>query len=72
MKLRIVVEVFAFILFLFLPSIAVMLFAGFILKSSAWFIGLGLPVLLVNGLATFLKPMRGLIGSRLDTIARGH
>ncbi len=70
MKILTVVRVFAFVLFLFLPSIAVMLFAGFILKTSFWFTVLGLPVLVVNGVVLFIQPVKSLIGLHLMKISR--
>lgn len=70
MKLLIVLQVFAFVLFLFIPSIAVMLYAGFILRSSFWFTALGLPVLVVNGIALFVQPLRSLIALRLTAMGR--
>ena len=64
-----VIRAFAFVLFLFVPSIAVMLFAGFVLKSAWWFVALGLPVLLVNGAVCLIQPVRGFIGLRLKQMA---
>ncbi len=65
MKILTVVRVFAFVLFLFIPSISVMLFAGFFLKSSYWFTALGLPTLLANGVICFVQPVKSLIGLQL-------
>lgn len=67
-----VVRLFAFILFLFIPSIAVMLFAGFVLQSSFWFTALGLPVLLINALAMFVQPAKSLIALKLIKLGRGE
>ena len=66
-----VLRIFAFMLFIFTPSIAVMLFAAFVLKDTWYFQMLGLPALIVNGLATFVKPVRGMIGRKLNGIAKG-
>ena len=66
-----VLRIFAFMLFIFTPSIAVMLFAAFVLKDTWYFQMLGLPALIVNGLATFVKPLRGMIGRKLNGIATG-
>ena len=66
-----VFRIFAFMLFIFTPSIAVMLFAAFVLKDAWYFQMLGLPALIVNGLATFVKPVRGMIGRKLNGIAKG-
>jgi hypothetical protein len=70
MKLLAVARVFAFMMFLFVPSIAVLLFAGFILKSTAWFVGLGLPVLLANGIFLLFRPVRKQVSLRLNAMAR--
>lgn len=69
MKLLIVLRIFAFMLFMFLPSIAVMLFAGFVLQSNWWFQLLSLPTLLVNGIVAYAKPSRRKIGEKLRSIA---
>ena len=66
-----VLRIFAFMLFIFTPSIAVMLFAAFVLKDTWYFQMLGLPALIVNGLATFVKPLRTVIGRKLNGIATG-
>jgi hypothetical protein len=66
-----VFRIFAFMLFIFTPSIAVLMFAAFVLKDTWYFQILGLPALLINGLATFVKPVRGMIGRKLDGIATG-
>ena len=65
MRLFTVLRVFAFILFLFLPSIAVLSFAGFVLNSTYWFKWLGLPVLFANGAILFFQPIRSLISLQL-------
>jgi hypothetical protein len=70
MKILTAVRVFAFVLFLFLPSLAVMLFAGFVLHSSYWFTALGLPILLVNGIALFVQPIKSLIALQLIKMGR--
>jgi hypothetical protein len=69
MKILTVVRVFAFVLFLFIPSISVMLFAAFVLKSAYWFKVLGLPVLLANGIILFVQPIKSLIGLQLAKMA---
>ena len=61
MKIFTVFRVFAFILFLFLPSIAVLSFAGFVLNSTYWFKRLGLPVLFANGAILFVQPVRSFV-----------
>ncbi len=66
-----VLRIFAFMLFIFTPSIAVMLFAAFVLKDTWYFQMLGLPALFINGVATFVKPIRGMIGRKLNGIAKG-
>ena len=72
MKILTVVRVFAFILFLFLPSIGVMLFAGFVLHSTYWFNMLGFPTLLLNGIILFVQPVKSLIGLQLMKIGGGE
>jgi hypothetical protein len=71
MKILTVVRVFAFILFLFIPSIAVLSFAGFVLHSTYWFKVLGLPTLLVNGLILFVQPFKSLVALQLIKMGRG-
>lgn len=70
MKLLTVLQVFAFVLFLFIPSIGIMLFAGLVLKSTFWFVALGLPTLFVNGIALFVQPLRSLIALRFIAYGR--
>lgn len=70
MKIFIVLRVFAFVLFLFLPSILVMLFAGFVLGSTYWFKVLGLPTLVLNGLILFVQPIKSLIGLQLTKMGQ--
>jgi hypothetical protein len=70
MKIWIVCQLFAFILLLFVPAIAVMLFAALVIGGSAWFVGLGLVALALNAAVVWAKPVRGLIGRKLDSIAR--
>jgi len=65
MQFYTVLRVFAFILFLFLPSIVVLSFAGFVLNSTYWFKWLGLPVLFANGAILFVQPVRSLISLQL-------
>jgi hypothetical protein len=70
MKILTVMRVFAFILFLFIPSIAVLSFAGFVLNSTYWFKWLGLPVLIANGAILFVQPIRSLIGLQLTKMGQ--
>ena len=70
MKILTVLRVFAFILFLFIPSIAVLSFAGFVLNSTYWFKWLGLPVLFANGAILFVQPIRSLIGLQLTKMGQ--
>jgi hypothetical protein len=72
MKILIVLRVFAFVLFLFVPAISAMLFAGFVLNSTYWFKWLGLSALLVNGLILFVQPIKSLIGLQLMKMGRGE
>ncbi len=65
-----VFRIFAFMLFLFTPSIAVLMFAAFVLKDTWYFQMLGLPALLVNGLAVLTKPARAMISRKLAGIAK--
>jgi uncharacterized protein (DUF983 family) len=60
------------VLFLFLPSIGVMLFAGFVLHSTYWFNMLGFPMLLVNGIICFVQPVKSLIGLQLTKMGQKH
>lgn len=46
------------LILLFLPSIGVLLVAGFLTGSTWWFGFLGLPALLANGTALLVKPVR--------------
>lgn len=72
MRILTVIQLFLFVLFLFTPSIGVMLFAGFVLKSSFWFTALGLPTLIVNALAMFVQPAKSLIALKLIKMGRGQ
>ena len=69
MKILTVIRVFGFILFLFLPSIAVLSFAGFVLHSTYWFKLLGLPVLFANGIILFVQPMKSFVGLQLTKMS---
>jgi hypothetical protein len=66
-----VFRIFAFMLFIFTPSFAVLMYAAFVLKDSWYFQMLGLPALIINGLALFVKPVRGMIIRKLEGIAKG-
>jgi hypothetical protein len=70
MQFLIVLRVFAFILFLFLPSIVVLLFLGFVVRDTNYFAGIGLVTLLGNGILLFLPPFRAMIGDYLQAMAR--
>jgi hypothetical protein len=70
MQLLIVLRVFALILFLFLPSIAVMLFMAFVVRDTGYFIGFGLITLIGNGLVLFVPIIKNAIGAHLNAIAR--
>lgn len=63
-------RVFAFILFLFIPTIAYLMFAGFVLNSTYWFKTLGLPLLIANGIILFVQPVKSLIGLQLQKMGR--
>jgi hypothetical protein len=66
-----VFRIFAFMLFIFTPSFAVLMYAAFVLKDTWYFQMLGLPALIINGLALFVKPVRGMIIRKLEGIAKG-
>jgi hypothetical protein len=66
-----VFRIFAFMLFIFTPSFAVLMYAAFVLKDSWYFQMLGLPALIINGLALFVKPVRGMVIRKLAGIATG-
>jgi hypothetical protein len=70
MKFIIVLRIFAFMLFVFLPAIGVTMFAAFVLKSTWHFQWLGLPALFVNALLVFVQPGRRLIARQLGAIAK--
>ncbi len=69
MRFIAMLRVFALMMFIFIPAIATLLFAAFVLKSSWWFQVLGLPALLLNGLFVWLKPVRAQIGLKVKSIA---
>ncbi len=69
MRILAILRIFAFMMFIFIPAIAVLLFAAFVLKSSWWFQVLGLPALVFNGLFVVLKPIRRMIGQKVRSIA---
>lgn len=62
-------RVFAFLTLLFVPSFAVFLLLGFIFGNSAWFGGLGMPVLLVNAVVVCAKPSRDFVWRWANRIA---
>jgi hypothetical protein len=68
MQVFIVIRVFAFFLFLFLPALSVLLFFGFVVPDTHYFVGFGLLALLGNGLFVLFKPVRALIGAHLTKI----
>ncbi len=72
MKILTVLRVFAFVLFLFIPAISVMLFAGFVLHSTYWFKVLGMPVLIANGLILFVQPVKSFVGLQLTKMSGGR
>ena len=72
MKIFTVLRVFAFVLFLFVPAISVMLFAGFVLHSTYWFKVLGLPVLLANGAILFVQPIKSFVGLQLTKMGNAN
>lgn len=63
-------RVFAFLMFLFLPAIAVLLATAYLTDGSYWFVLLGLPALVANGLFLMVKPNRARIGAQLQAMAR--
>jgi hypothetical protein len=71
MKLFVVLRIFAFMLFVFTPSIAVMMFAAFVLKDTTYFQLLSLPALLINGLVVLAKPIKEKISIKIKSIASG-
>jgi hypothetical protein len=69
MQFFIVVRVFAFFLFLFLPAISVLMFFGFVVPDTHYFVGFGLLALVGNGLFVLFKPVRRLIGQHLQKMS---
>jgi hypothetical protein len=69
MQLLRVVRVFAFFLFLFLPAISVLMFFGFAVPDTHYFVGFGLLALAGNGLFVLFKPVRALIGAHLQKMS---
>ena len=65
-----VVRVFGFFLFLFLPALATLMFLGFVIRDTHYFVGFGLLALVGNGLFVLLPPIRRMIGAHLDGIVR--
>lgn len=63
-------RVFAYLLFLFLPAIGVLLATAFLTKGAYWFVVLGLPALLLNGGYLIARPNRARIGARLEAMGR--
>ena len=70
MHILTVLRVFAFYLALFLPAIAVLLFFGFVVRDTHYFVGFGLLALVGNGVFVMLPPVRALIRAKLDAIMR--
>lgn len=70
MQFLLVIRVFAFIAFLFLPSIAVLLFMGFVVRDTLYFGGFGLVTLVANGIFVLLPPVRALITSHFRRMTK--
>lgn len=70
MQILTVIRVFGFFLFLFLPAIAVLLFFGFVVRDTGYFMGFGLLALIGNGVAVLLPQTRRAIGTHLDAMTR--
>ncbi len=68
MQIITVVRVFSLFLFLFLPSFAVLLLIGFVLRDTHLFVGIGTLVLTVNGIVILLRPVRRRINAQLSVI----
>lgn len=62
-------KVFAYLMFLFLPSIAVLLVVAFFVPGTVYFVGLGTTALVVNGLYFIRREKRATIGRKLQAIA---
>jgi hypothetical protein len=69
MQFLVVIRVFAFFLFLFLPALSVLMFFGFVVRDTHYFVGFGLFALVGNGVLLLFKPVRQLIGQHLQTIS---
>lgn len=69
MQLLFVIRVFAFFLFLFLPALLVLMFFGFVVPDTHYFVGFGLLALVSNGLFVLFKPVRKLIGRYLQKMS---
>jgi hypothetical protein len=61
-------RVFALFAFAFSPSMLFLVFIAYLTGSTWWFVFLGLPTLIVNGLIILLRPGRTLFESQLRTI----
>lgn len=68
-NLLIAAKVLAFVNFLFVPSIAVIVFVAFLANSTWWFAFIGVPVLFGNLILLLIGPVRRFVWERLDMIA---
>lgn len=62
-------RIFALSLFLFIPSFAILIFIGFFVKSTAYFVGATLVLLPINGVAILFGPLRKFAVGQLQKIA---
>ena len=71
MQFLTVLRIFAYIMFLFVPSIAVLLFFSFVVRDADYFTWLGLGSLLANGIFVLLPPVKARIGKHIRKIGGG-
>ena len=71
MQFLTVLRIFAYIMFLFIPSIAVLLFFSFVVRDADYFKWLGLGSLLANGIFVLLPPVKARIGKHVHKIGGG-
>jgi hypothetical protein len=62
-------RVFALFLFVFSPSMLLLVAVGVLTQNTWWFVFLGLPALIANGLVLFVRPIGPLIAAHLRTLA---
>lgn len=68
-NLLIAAKVLAFVNFLFVPSIALIIFVAYLAGDTWWFAFIGIPALFGNLIFLLINPMRSFVWERLDMMS---